>query len=133
VKVDRHTHYDWLKADEEYVAAFARAKECAADTLLQEAWFRATQGMRRYKFDPKGNPIMWDNPETGQREHYYEDHRDTKLLILLLKGLRPEEYSEKHMHAHKHDPKHQVNVTSPHILQDMRDLRKRLQEREGLR
>lgn len=132
--IERHSHYHWLQTDEAYVAAFARAKECAADSLIFEAQFRATKGLRKYKFDKQGVPIMWLNPDTNEMEHYFEDQRSDVLLMFLIKGVRPEEYSDKHMHAHKHahkhDHKHDINITTPHILEDMRQLRKRLQAQE---
>lgn len=78
-----------MDADPDYVAAFARAKDHAADLLEQEARRRAHDGIQRKKFD-RGVPLM--DPETGKQyvEHEYSD----TLLIFLLKGVRPDVYRE---------------------------------------
>ncbi len=89
-KVGRRTHYDWLRDDPEYAAAFERAREEAADRLEEEAVRRAIQGVRRKRFTARGDPVI--DPETKQQ---YEElvYSDT-LLIFLLKGLRPEKFRE---------------------------------------
>ena len=92
-KIDRRTHYDWMKADAAYILDFADAQKDASDFLEEEARRRATEGVRKYRFNPKtGEP--YTNPETG--EPYYEhDYSDT-LLIFLMKGADPEKYAERH-------------------------------------
>jgi hypothetical protein len=79
--IDSRTHYNWLKADEQYREAFELAKEAAADFLEKEAWRRATQGLER--------DIFFKDKKIGVRK----DYSDT-LLIFLLKGIRPEKYKD---------------------------------------
>jgi hypothetical protein len=55
--IARASHYTWLH-DPDYAAAFAVAKEQAADALVDEATRRASEGLRRYKFDKHGLPLM---------------------------------------------------------------------------
>jgi len=86
--VGRRTHYDWLKADKEYRAAFDAAQEDASDALEEEARRRAL-GYAEAVYDKSGN-------QTGMR------HRHSDLLmIFLLKGLRPEKYAQQHVVAGK--------------------------------
>jgi len=80
-KIDRCTHYAWLKENEQYREAFADAKEQAADTLEDEAVRRAHEGVERAA------------TVAGKRE-LVREYSDT-LLIFLLKGMRPEKYRER--------------------------------------
>jgi hypothetical protein len=80
-KIDRATHYEWLKGDENYRKEFAEAKEQAADALEDEAVRRAHEGTTR--------PIM-----VGKKREVIREYSDT-LLIFLLKGIRPEKYRER--------------------------------------
>ena len=91
-EITRDAHYKWLANDSDgtYVAAFKEAEEQAIEKLEQEARRRAVEGMKRKKFDSKGNPVI--DPETGQQYEEYE-YSDT-LLIFLLKGAKPEKYRE---------------------------------------
>lgn len=84
------TIYRWQKSDPDFAASMEEAAECAADRLEEEARFRATEGLRRYKFDKDGKPVI--DPITG--EPYFEYQRSDVLLMFLLKGLRPEKYRE---------------------------------------
>lgn len=88
-QVDRRMHYVWMK-DPEYAEAFREAEEVAIENLEAEARRRAVEGLRKKKFNSKGEPII--DPETGEQytEHDYSD----TLLIFLLKGARPEKYRE---------------------------------------
>jgi len=90
VGVERTRHYDWLRDDQEYAAAFKLADEEAVENLEAEARRRAVEGLKRKKFDGRGNPVL--DPETGQQyeEHEYSD----TLLIFLLKGAKPDKYRE---------------------------------------
>jgi hypothetical protein len=94
-KCHRNSHYNWLE-DDDYAAAFADAKEAAADGLEAEARRRAVEGLRKYKFHSQsGRPLL--HPETG--DPYFEhDYSDT-LLIFLLKGAMPEKYADRHRMA----------------------------------
>lgn len=92
-KVARSQHYEWM-ADRDYASAFEDAQQEAADALEREAVRRASEGLRRYKFD-KGVPIK--HPETG--EPYFEHEYSDSLLIFLLKGAKPEKYRERVEHS----------------------------------
>jgi hypothetical protein len=75
-KIDRRRHYDWLESDEEYRAAFAKAREEAADALEDAAVQRAIEGVKK--------PVTI----AGQQE-VIREYSDV-LLIFLLKAARPE-------------------------------------------
>lgn len=81
--VVRSTHYGWLDTDAEYAAAFADAREGAADRLEREAVRRARDGV--------AEPVFHKGEVVGHVQRY----SDT-LLIFLLKGLRPEKYRERY-------------------------------------
>jgi hypothetical protein len=81
--ISRHTHYDWMKADEEYRVAFADAEEKAIDALEQEARRRAIVGTEE--------PVYHQGKVVGMIRKY----SDT-LLIFLLKGNRPGKYRERY-------------------------------------
>ncbi len=89
-RIGRRTHYDWLRDDPEYAAAFERAREEAADRLEEEAVRRAIEGVRRKRFTSRGDPVI--DPET--KKQYEELIYSDTLLIFLLKGLRPEKFRE---------------------------------------
>ncbi len=91
--VGRRTHYEWLENDQVYAAAFVEAGDTAADYLEAEARRRAEEGVRRLKFY-KGEPVI--NPETGKQ--YFEHEFSDTLLIFLLKGRRPDIFSERYKH-----------------------------------
>jgi hypothetical protein len=79
--IERRSHYNWLKADPEYVKAYEAAQEEAVQLLEDEAVRRAYVGV--------------DKPVTvaGRRE-VVKEYSDT-LLIFLLKGARPAKYRER--------------------------------------
>jgi len=81
--IGRQTHYDWLRKDEEYQAAFAEAEVAATDALIQEARRRATEGVKE--------PVYYKGEVVGTIKKY----SDT-LLIFLLKGALPEVYRERY-------------------------------------
>lgn len=86
--VGRRTHYDWLKADKAYKAAFDAAHEDAADALEAEARSRA-MGEWEPVYDKTGAQI-------GTRKKASD-----LLMIFLLKGLRPDKYAQQHVLAGK--------------------------------
>lgn len=81
--IGRQTHYDWLRKDEEYQAAFAEAEVAATDALISEARRRAIQGVEE--------PILYK----GEVVKTIKKYSDT-LLIFLLKGALPEVYRERY-------------------------------------
>jgi hypothetical protein len=80
-KVDWRSHYHWLEADEDYKAAFEKARQLAGDFAEEEVYRRAFLG--------------FDHPVTHQGEitTTYKDYSDT-LAIFFLKGLKPERYRD---------------------------------------
>lgn len=104
----RTTHYDWLKTDPDYTAAYHQVREAAADRLETEALRRAVDGTER--------PIFYK----GEQIATVTEYSDT-LLIFLLKAARPDKYRERwHVAA-------DVNVSHVTDLdRDIRDLVDRL-------
>jgi hypothetical protein len=93
VGISFSTHNLWLreaKKDGPYKKGFEIAQKIAQQSLEDEAVYRATEGLRKYKFDKDGKPIL--HPETGQP--YYEDVRSDLLLIFLLKAADPQKFRE---------------------------------------
>lgn len=107
-----NTVYEWKGRSEAFAAAYEKAKTIAADMLEGEAVRRAKDGVRRYKFF-KGVPICVpcskDHPEAilktvetqpGEFRNeyvrpYYEHEYSDRLLELLLKAKRRNEFSDK--------------------------------------
>ena len=81
-EIDRGSHYNWIKEDEDYKAAFARAEVMASERLEQEARRRAVEGTLK--------PVFHKGQECGVIREY----SDT-LLIFLLKGALPDKYKER--------------------------------------
>ena len=81
--IGRQTHYDWLKKDERYQAAFAEAEVAATDALVKEARRRATQGVKE--------PVYYKGEVVGTIRKYSD-----ALLIFLMKGALPEIYRERY-------------------------------------
>jgi hypothetical protein len=81
IRLGRRTHYDWIKKDPAYAAAYAEAEEDAADVLLGEAWRRAVHGVTR--------PMV----SQGVIVCYVQDYSDT-LLLALLAARRPHEFGK---------------------------------------
>ncbi len=82
VGLTRQTHYNWLKEDPAYAKAFAKAREMAADLLEEEARRRAVEGDEV--------PVYYK----GKKVDAYRKKSDA-LLILLLKGAKPEIYADR--------------------------------------
>lgn len=96
-EVDRRTHYNWLKTDPDYAAAFAEAKDDAADKLEEEVWRRAVKGVPKL-IVYRGEPVLVheDLGDANSRlvpliEQQYSD----VLAIFMLKALRPEKYCDR--------------------------------------
>ena len=85
------THYRWLANGDEYCEQFRIAQIEAADGLESEARRRAVEGVRRYKFNRNGEPIL--HPVTGGP--YYELVYSDALLITLLKANLPAKYGDR--------------------------------------
>ncbi len=89
VGVTRRTVYNWL-ADPAYRAQFEDARQECIERLEAETVRRARDGVVRVKYH-NGQPII--DPRTGKpfTERVYSD----RLLIFLLRALRPEKYRDK--------------------------------------
>src|SRR4051812_30337332 len=59
------SHCYWLNQSSNYAAAFKRAKKQLFQAVEAKAYEKAILGMRKKKFDGKGNPVM--DPETGEQ------------------------------------------------------------------
>jgi hypothetical protein len=86
-KIERTTHYKWLREDPQYAAEFAEANEEFIEKLEEEADRRAVDGTIR--------PVFYQGSQCGE----VREHSDT-LLIFRLKALRPEVYRERQEHQH---------------------------------
>jgi hypothetical protein len=89
--IDASTAYRARQTDADFKLDWENAKLVAADTLRAEAWRRAVEGGRSYKFTKTGEAIL--HPETGQP--YYEMVYSDALLTLLLKAYAPDEFKDR--------------------------------------
>ena len=87
--IGRRTHYDWLAHDDEYARRFAEADVVAIDKLEEEARRRALAGVNE--------PVFYQGKIVG-----HVARKSDTLLIFLLKGKRPEIYTERHEHTGAH-------------------------------
>ena len=99
-KIHRSLHYHWLKVDPDYKAAFAEAREQAADALEAAAVDRAKEGCLRVIYH-QGQPIG--------TELVYSD----SLMAVLLKGAKPDVYKERYEHTGKDGGPLQVQTMAP--------------------
>lgn len=112
-KIDRRTHYDWMRDDAAYKASFRSAHSTAIDALEKEARRRATQGVQRLKFhegqmvmipDPYGAVVEGpDGKEVPAMVPYVENLYSDTLLIFLLKAGRPRKFRDNAFVEHKGD------------------------------
>jgi hypothetical protein len=80
-EVSRQSHYEWLKDDSDYPAAFKEADEKASERLEAEARRRAVEGTSK--------PVFYQGMVCGAIQEY----SDT-LLMFLLKGAKPQKYRD---------------------------------------
>ncbi len=81
-KIERGSHYRWMREDEDYPELFQLAKEQATGNMEDEAQRRAQIGC--------DEPVFYQGKVCGHKKVY----SDT-LMIFLLKGLHPEKYRER--------------------------------------
>lgn len=86
-KIDRTTHYQWLREDSDYAASVDDAMQSAADLLEEEARRRAFTGVEEPVF---GRVAKDTDGQIGTIRKY----SDT-LLIFLLKGNKPDKFRER--------------------------------------
>jgi hypothetical protein len=77
----RQNHYDWMKFDPDYPAAFKNADEAASERLETEARRRAVEGTSK--------PVFYQGAVCGAIQEYSDN-----LLMFLLKGSKPQKYRE---------------------------------------
>lgn len=78
--------YTWRKADAQFAAEFASAKEASGDVLESEAVRRAVEGV--------DEPVFYKGDACGVIRRYSDS-----LLQTLLKGAKPETYRERVEHS----------------------------------
>lgn len=81
-KISPHRVYQWREVDGAFLVAEKEAKDTFADELEMEATRRAWHGVLR--------PVF----QGGVRVGYIRQHSD-RLLIFMLRALRPEKYRER--------------------------------------
>lgn len=100
----RVTHSKWLKTNEFYRSAFDEMTAELADDLEEAARARAIDGCRQIKFTKHGDPLKDPRkhdadgnvlPEWEHDPWYYETTYSDRLLELLLRAKKPEEYRER--------------------------------------
>ena len=89
--VSAQTVQEWRKKWPAFDQACDEASEEAVDIVEQAARSRAVHGVRRLKFDGRGNPLL--DPETGKP--YEERDYSDDLAKFLLRGRRPEVFGDK--------------------------------------
>ena len=87
-KIDRRTVYNWLDSDPDFAEAMEQAKEAVVDMLEHEAIKRATTG------------------------------KSDTLLIFLLKGMKPEKYSDRLRAEIEHSGGINVEIAIPDEVDD---------------
>ncbi len=118
-KIDRTSHYVWLKEDIEYVAAVEDAMEQAGDLLEEEARRRAYTGVLK--------PVY----QGGEKVGSVREFSDT-LMIFLLKGARPEKYKERVDMNHRGSVAMRHRVDLSNLSNDELDSLDRIAERVSL-
>ena len=80
--IERSSHYDWMKADPAYAAAFAEAELAAINAMEAEARRRAVEGVNK--------PVFQGGKHVGDITEYSD-----QLLMFLLKAALPDKYRER--------------------------------------
>nr|WP_321986664.1 hypothetical protein [uncultured Lichenicoccus sp.] len=88
-----------LEADANFAVSYQDALDEAADMLEAEAWRRALEGVPQPVLN-SGKPVM--DPVTGSAM-MVRRYSDT-LLMLLLRGSKPEKFSTRAPAAGREDP-----------------------------
>jgi len=84
--VSLRQHYYWMDRDPEYAEAFQMAKEEATEVLEREAFRRGVEGWEE--------PVFYRGEEVGKITRYSD-----QLLVVLLKGNKPEKYKDRVEHT----------------------------------
>ena len=123
--ISRDTVYKARTRNPDFAQDFLTAEKIASDVLLREAWRRAVEGGRTYKFNKDGDPIK--HPETG--EPYYEMVYSDALLALLLKARLPEQFGDKLRveQTIKQEPAYDLSQLTADEKQSLLAMKRRLQ------
>lgn len=81
-KLNRSSHYNWLKEDPTYLERFQEATSKAARTLEDEAVRRAHEGIRK--------PVRYKGKIVGFDTEYSDS-----LLLALLKANSPDKFIDR--------------------------------------
>jgi hypothetical protein len=94
--IDRGTAYKAKARNPDFDQDWQTAEKIASDVLLREAWRRAVEGGRQYKFNVKtGAPLLFPEGHELAGQPYYEMVYSDGLLTLLLKARLPEQFGDK--------------------------------------
>jgi hypothetical protein len=87
-RIDRTTHYVWMREDPTYRERFEEARQQAARGLEDEAVRRAWHGVRK--------PVLYKGKQVYiQGEPLFETEYSDALLALLLKANDPERFGDR--------------------------------------
>ena len=103
--IGRSTYKAWKKNDTAFQYALDEVTLDFADEIESEAIRRAKEGVRTIKFTTSGVPIKDPrklDPDTGEVKPewkndpwYYEEEFSDRLLEMLLKAKRPQEFRDR--------------------------------------
>lgn len=115
-RIGRTTAYRYRQSDEDFALAWADAEEESTERLEEEAFRRACEGLKRNKYDAKGNLLC--------EELVYSD----TLAIFLLKARRPEKYRDRYEFKHSGEVKTTGVDLSKLSLEEARELQALLEK-----
>ena len=104
VPIERKLHYYWLRHDKQYAKDFQEANEIITDTLEAEAIRRATFGVEKPVGFHEVKTVVIKEDGTKEVITTYQPWGTTteysdRLLELLLKARKPEQYKERMHHS----------------------------------
>lgn len=83
-----------MKNDDEFAKMVESAKDAGSDRIVSYAMKRALGDHKTLKTFG-GKPMMVVNPETGADEYVYEIDQSDRLLLSVLKAVKPEMFGDK--------------------------------------
>lgn len=132
--VARDTVYKAKVRHPDFAADWLTAERIASDVLLREAWRRAVEGSRQYKFHPKsGKPLLFPKGHELAGQPYYEMAYSDGLLTLLLKARLPEQFGDRLQvdSTVRQAPPYDLSKLSTADLLALREMKRKLQTEEG--
>jgi hypothetical protein len=127
--VARDTVYKARSRNRDFAQDWQTAEKIASDVLLSEAWRRAVEGGRTYKFHPKsGEPLLFPKGHPQEGEPYYEMVYSDALLTLLLKARLPEQFGDKLRvdTTIRQEPVYDLTLLTPQEKQQLLAMKRRL-------